>query len=209
MILPASSAKTLRAPAARVPRLHSLEHRLEHARDANGQPIALRDELLFLLDDPPANTVDRWQAGADLCARHGIQTSRVAVWRYFRANILPWRRGQNPPPPAAAPDPREIEGLHARARLLLAQRLVDVLGDPGLSPGHLVALIQNDNVREKIELARARFQDRVAERQTRLNHEKMLKTYEEAGRRAVIPKELDEIYQIARRLDSIPPRSTS
>jgi len=41
----------------KVPRLDSLHHRLQHARDADGQPIPLLNELLFFLDDPPPGAV--------------------------------------------------------------------------------------------------------------------------------------------------------
>ena len=82
----------------KVPRLDSLQHRLQHARDADGQPIPLLDELLFFLDDPPPGTAARWQEGADLCESHGIKTSRMSVWRFYRAHILQWRREQNPAP---------------------------------------------------------------------------------------------------------------
>ena len=37
----------------KIPRLDSLLHRLQHAKDADGQSIPLFDELLFFLDDPP------------------------------------------------------------------------------------------------------------------------------------------------------------
>jgi len=41
----------------KVPRLDSLQHRLQHAKDADGQPIPLLDELLFFLNDPPPGAV--------------------------------------------------------------------------------------------------------------------------------------------------------
>src|ERR1700761_8414448 len=128
------------AKPKRVPRLASLAHRLRHAKDADGQPIALRDELLFFLEAPPQGTRDRWQKGADLCATHGVQTSRMAVWRFHRANILEWRREQAPPLPAQPPDPAEIARLHDMARHLAAQRALEMLHDPGLSPGTSSAL---------------------------------------------------------------------
>lgn len=148
----------------RIPRLASLEHRLDHARDADGQPIPLRDELLFFLDDPPQGTGDRWQKGADLCESHGIKTSRMPVYRFHRANILQWRREQAPPPPDQPPDPVEIARLQDAARHLAAQRALDMLHDPGLSPGHLVGFLQNDNHRQQIQLARDQFDDRLTVR---------------------------------------------
>ena len=50
------------------------------------------------------------------------------------------------------------------ANHLAAQRALDMLNDPRLSPGHLVGLLQNDNQRRKIQLARDQFDDRLAER---------------------------------------------
>jgi hypothetical protein len=41
----------------KIPRLDSLQHRLQQAKDADGQPIPLLDELLFFLDDPPPEAV--------------------------------------------------------------------------------------------------------------------------------------------------------
>jgi hypothetical protein len=41
----------------KVPRVDSLQHRLQHAKDADGQPIPLLDELLFFLDAPPPGAV--------------------------------------------------------------------------------------------------------------------------------------------------------
>ena len=152
------------ATPPKVPRLTSLLHRLQHTRDADGQTIPLLDELLFFLDDPPPGTADRWQKGADLCAAHGIHTSRVAVWRLYRARILQWRREQTPAPPAEPPDPAEIARLHDHARHLAAQRLLESLHDPNLSPGHLIGLVQNDNHRQQVQLARDQFNDRLTAR---------------------------------------------
>jgi hypothetical protein len=73
------------ATRPKIPWLTSLLHQLRHARDANGQPIPLLDKLLVFLDDPPPGTSDRWQDGANLYATHGIKTSRISVWRFYRA----------------------------------------------------------------------------------------------------------------------------
>ena len=109
MITPNSFPRTnetqLAAPPLKVPRIESLHHQLQHAKDADGQPIPL-------LDDPPPGTRDRWQDGADLCASRGIPTSRMSVWRFYRAHILQWRRDQNPAPPGPPPDPKETARLH-------------------------------------------------------------------------------------------------
>ena len=155
----------------KVPRLDSLQHRLQHAKDADGQPIPLLDELLFFLDDPPPGTADRWQQGADLCESHGIKTSRMSVWRFYRAHILQWRREQNPAPPAPPPGPEETARLLDHARHLAAQRVLEILNDPHLSPGHLIGFLQNDNHRRQIELARDQFNDRLAVR-SRLERQK-------------------------------------
>jgi hypothetical protein len=137
-------------PSPKIPRLDSLLHQLQHAKDADGQPIPLLDELLFFLDDPPPGTADRWQKGAELCQGHGIKTSRMSVWRLYRAHILQWRREQNPAPPAPPPDPDEIARLRDHARHLAVQRTLETLNDPRLSPGHLIGLIQNDNQSQQI-----------------------------------------------------------
>jgi len=89
-----NKTKPTKTPPA-VPRITTLQHRLQHAKDPEGNPIPLLDELLFFLDDPPPGTRDRWQDGADLCQKHGISTSRMAVWRFYRAHILQWRREQD------------------------------------------------------------------------------------------------------------------
>jgi hypothetical protein len=149
----------------RVPRLRSLAHKVLHARDADGKPLALHDELLFFLESPPEGTRDRWQKGADLCAGHGIETSRMSVWRFYHAHILEWRRAQAPPLPAQPPKPEETAALHQMARHLAAERALDFLRDPALAPGHLVGLIQNDNHRLKIQLGRDAFNERVTVRQ--------------------------------------------
>ena len=118
----ASSSKTNQTKPAKtppaVPRLNSLQHRLQRAKDADGRPIPLLDELLFFLDDPPPGARDRWQEGADLCRKHGISTSRMAVWRFYRAHILQWRREQDPAPPATPCDPNETARLQDHARYL-------------------------------------------------------------------------------------------
>jgi len=50
------------------------------------------------------------------------------------------------------------------ARHLAAQRALEMLNNPGLSPGHLVGFIQNENHRLQIQLGRDQFNDRVATR---------------------------------------------
>ena len=80
-----------------IPRIESLHHRLKNAKDASGQPVALLDELMVFLEDPPPDVGDRWQAGAELCAAQGVPTSRMSVWRFYRTHILEWRLEQAPP----------------------------------------------------------------------------------------------------------------
>jgi hypothetical protein len=155
----------------KIPRLESLQHRLQHAKDADGQPIPLLAELLFFLDDPPPGTRDRWQDGADLCASRGIPTSRMSVWRFYRAHILQWRREQNPAPPKPRPKPEQTARLLDQARHLAAQRALEMLNDPHLSPSQLVGLLQNENHRQKLQLARDQFNDRIMVREA-LNRKK-------------------------------------
>lgn len=193
----------------KIPRLDSLLHRLQHAKDPDGQPIPLLDELLFFLDDPPPGTTDRWQAGADLCASHGIATSRMSVWRLYRAQILQWRRQQNPAPPAAPATPEQIAALHEEARHLAAQRALEFLHDPRLAPGHLIGLIQNDNHRQQIQLARDQFDDRVATRSAaeRLRYFQALD--EEIRDEKLIPGQLEFLKKAIPDLFGIPPHTTS
>lgn len=87
-----------RTPRTKLPRLDSLLHRLQYAKDGNGRPLDFYNELLKFLDDPPPGTGDRWQKGADLCRRHGIETHRMSVWRLYRAHIIEWRRTRQVPP---------------------------------------------------------------------------------------------------------------
>jgi len=193
----------------KVPRLNSLHHRLRHAKDAEGRPIALRDELLFFLDDPPAGTGDRWQEGADLCQRHGIQTSRMSVYRFFRGHILEWRRAQNPAPTASPPDPEETARLLDHARHLAAQRLLEFLNDPHLSAGHLVGLIQNDNHRQQIQLARDQFNDRIAVR-CRLEQKQYFQRKDEQIRNEIVgPAQMELLRKTLAAHPDVPPHTTS
>jgi len=193
----------------KVPRLDSLLHRLQHAKDADGQPIPLLDELLFFLDDPPPGTGDRWQAGADLCATHGIATSRMSVWRLYRAQILPWRREQNPIPPAPPPSPEQIAALHEEARHLAALRALEILNDPRLSPGHLIGLIQNDNHRQQIQLARDQFNDRLADRRASEQRRYFQAIDEEIRDEKLIPGQMEFLKKAVDAWFSIPPHTTS
>ena len=191
-----------------VPRLASLKHRLQHAKDADGRPIPLLNELLFFLDDPPSGTRDRWQEAADLCQQHGITTSRMSVWRFYRAHILQWRREQNPAPPERPFDPEETVRLQDHARHLAAQRAIEILNDPGLSPGHLIGLIQNDNHRQKNQLARDQFNDRLAVRQ-RAEQIQLRRNIDDAMRdKALFPAQLESTQKLFETLLSVPPHTT-
>ena len=192
----------------KIPRLESLEHQLRRARDADGRPVPLVDELLFFLDDPPPRTRDRWQKGADLCARHGIQTSRMSVWRFYRAHILQWRREQIPPAPATPPDPHEIARLQEQARHLAAQRAVEILHDPRLSPGHLIGLLQNDNHRRQIQLARDQFDDRLAVRRRLEQRERFRQIEEQIRDQHLGPARAEFQRQILAAVAAVPPHTT-
>jgi len=75
-----------------IPRLKSLHYRLKTAKGPDGEPLSLLDELMVFLEDPLSRTGDRWQVGAELCAARGVPTSRVSVWRFYRAHFHQWRR---------------------------------------------------------------------------------------------------------------------
>jgi hypothetical protein len=155
------------AEPTKVPRLDSLHHQLQTARDADGNPLPLVDDLLFFLDDPPPGTGNRWEAGAELCAEHGIITSRMSVWRFYRSQIVQWRREQNPPPPVPAPDENEIARLEDHARYLAAQRAIEILNDPRLTPAQLIAILRHQNQRDRTELARDTYYEKVTVRMRR------------------------------------------
>jgi hypothetical protein len=207
-----SSSKTTHPKPAKtpptVPRLTSLQHRLQHARDADGRPIPLLDELLFFLDDPPPGTRDRWQEGADLCQKHGISTSRMAVWRFYRAHILHWRREQDPAPPDRPSDPKETARLQDHARHLAAQRAIEILNDPRLSPGHLIGLIQNDICRQHNQLARDQFNDRLAARQRAEQTQHLQRIDDEMRKKALFPAQMEFNRKLVATLLSVPPHTT-
>ena len=196
------------ASPLKIPRLASLEHRLQHARDADGEPLDLIDELLFFLEDPPSGTADRWQEGANLCQRHGIQTSRMSVWRFYRAHILQWRREQIPAPPATPPDPKEMAQLADQARHLAAQRALEILHDPRLTPGHLIGLLQNENHRQQIQLAREQFNDRLAVRRRIEERERFQRMDDLARDQLLVPAHMESLRKSLASLVAIPPHPT-
>jgi hypothetical protein len=211
MNLPSPSESDKVPPPTRrlkIPRIESLDHRLQHAKDADGQPIPLRDELLFFLDDPPPGTGDRWKQGADLCQCHGIETSRVSVWRFYRAHILQWRREQGPPAPESAPNPQEIARLQEQARHLAAQRALEILNDPHLAPGHLIGLLQNDNHRQQIQLARDQFDDRLAVRRQLERREHLQQLDDRIRDEHLAPAQMEFYKKFLANLAAISPYST-
>ncbi len=205
---PKTNATTPAASPPKVPRLDSLHHRLQRAKDPDGQPIPLLDELLFFLDDPPPGTRDRWQDGAELCATHRIKTSRMSVWRFYRAHILQWRRDQNPAPPPRPPTCKQTARLLDQARHLAAQRALETINDPHLSPGHLIGFLQNDNHRQKLQLARDQFNDRVNVRQRHEQRDYYQRLEKNAREEASIPVQLDSMRKLFTAFLTIPPDTT-
>ena len=139
-----------------VPRIESLQHRLKTAKGPDGEPLTLIDDLMFFLEDPPQGVGDRWQAGAELCAAQGITASRIAVWRWYRAHVLQWRC-ENAPLLEDGGLEKSTAQLLEKARHLVALRAVESLNDPRLSPHVLVGLVQNENRRQALQLAREKF----------------------------------------------------
>jgi hypothetical protein len=162
---------------ASVPRIESLHHRLLNAKAPDGEPLPLLDELMVFLEDPPPDTGDRWQAGADLCAAHGIAASRMAVWRMYRTHVIAWR-GENAPTAVKIPQ-KATELLLDQNRHLIAARTAENLHDPRLSPGILVGLIQGENQRQEIQLARDKFNEQLATKR-KLEHQERVRQIEEA-----------------------------
>ena len=142
-----------------VPRIKSLHHRLKTAKGPDGEPLPLLDELMVFLEDPPPDCGDRWQAGADFCAAHGITVSRMAVWRFYRGHMLEWRREQAAP--LSKVSEKSTSELLEQARHLVALRAVESLQHPCLPPHVLVGLVQNENRRQEILLAREKFNDQL------------------------------------------------
>jgi hypothetical protein len=143
---------------------------------------------MVLLEDPPPGMADRWQAGAELCAEHGIPTSRMSVWRFYRAHILEWRREHAPP---LAPVPEESTSqLLDRARHLVALRALESLHDPHLPPLVLVGLVQNENRRQELQLARDKFDNQLEIRRQLEDREHFQAIDDEARDRALYPLQL-------------------
>ena len=148
-----------KTPFSKIPRIESLHHRLKTAKDPEGKPLPILDELMVLLEDPPPDAGDRWQAGADLCAAHGIATSRMSVWRFYRAHVVEWRR-ENAPPLGKVSE-ESTTRLLEQARHLAAVRAVESLHAPNLSPSILVGIVQNENRRQQLLLAREKFNEHL------------------------------------------------
>ena len=146
-----------------VPRKESLHHRLKTAKDANGKPLLLLDELMVLLEDPPPDVGDRWLAGVAFCAGHGIETSRPSVWRFYHAHVVLWRYENAPKVGQVS----EIESTTRadEARHLLTLRAIESLHHPHLPPQVLVGLVHNENRRLELQLARDKFNEQLFLRQ--------------------------------------------
>lgn len=181
---------------SRTPRTDSLHHRLLHLKDANGERSPLVDELLFLLDDPPSGTDDRWEKGAELCREHGIETSRMAVWRFYRTAILQWRREMDPPAPEPLPTHEEIARLEQQVRYLAAQRALDLLRDPRLNPVQLIQIMRQNERYQKTDLAHAQFKDELHLRKMKEHREKIQRLDDEVRERALAGMNLDPMQKM-------------
>ena len=152
---------TISSPS--VPRIESLHHRLLTAKGPDGEPLGLLDDLMVFLEDPPTDIHDRWKAGVELCAEHGIVTSRAAVWRFYRAYVVQWRY-ENAPPIGKISE-KSTAKLAEQARHLLSLRAAESLHHPHLAPHVLVGLVHNENRRQELQLARDKFNEQLFLRQ--------------------------------------------
>ena len=191
----------------KVPRLASLLHRVSHAKDAEGHSAELLDELMFLLDDPPPGTSDRWQAGADLCAAHNIATSRMSVWRLYRSHIIQWRREQNPEP-LEPPSAKEMARLQEQLRFIAIQRLAEMLNNPQLSAKELIGIFRGDLRLQQVQLACDKFEHRRRRDQRRDDREHEAEAFSDALKMASIKKYLENKPK-SPPPPSIPPHTTS
>jgi hypothetical protein len=171
------------------PRIESLHHRLQTAKGPDGEPLSLIDDLMVFLEDPPPDIGDRWQAGADRCAKHGITASRMAVWRFYREHVLEWRREQAPAFGQGEGEISEesIAKLIEEKRHLIHLRAVESLRHPCLPPRVLVGLVESENRRQELQLARDKFNDLLRERQADLTRRNRERVENEAKHKAMIP----------------------
>ena len=158
-----------------VPRIESLHHRLQTAKGPDGEPLGLLDDLMVFLEDPPPDSGDRWKAGVELCAEHGIVTSRAAVWRFYREHVVQWRL-ENAPSLGKVPEAGDTR-LAEQARQLLSLRAVENLRHPHLPPRVLIGLVQSENRRQELQLARDKFDEQLFLRE-RENERQRLKVIE-------------------------------
>jgi hypothetical protein len=174
--------KTSSSPS--IPRNKSLHHRLQTAKGPDGEPLPLLDELMIFLEDPPPDARDRWQAGADLCAARGITTSRGAVWSFYRGHFLQWRRkGASGLEGEVTEESTAL--LLEQARHLVALRAVESLQHPDLPPRVVVGMVQNENRRQELLLARKKFEDQLDTKERLLHQqhiERVKKEVEEEAR---------------------------
>ncbi len=141
--------KPISAPKAPVPRLNSLLHRLQKAQGPDDAPCL--DQLMIFLDDPPKDIKNRWEAGAEMCAKWGVETSDTAVWRLYTGYLIEWRVRA-----VLKIDGTEIEpeALAPRIAKLIDLRTCEMLGNPNTPPAALVSIFRIDLRQKYLELAR-------------------------------------------------------
>jgi hypothetical protein len=147
-----SDSKPSPAP---VPRVNSLLHRLQKAPGQKDESYL--DELMLFLDNPPANSGDRWIKGAEMCAAWGITCSHTSVYRLFRSYAAHWRaRVALDVPEGEELKPEILEG---KASQLIAQRSCEMLTDPDSTPQALISLARLDLRKKSLEFARKKHED--------------------------------------------------
>ena len=87
-----------------VPRLDSLHHRLQHARDADGRPIRLLNEILFFLDDPPPGPVSNnnntlTESTKKSAPGTSSPSGRIFIEMSSSYHLIPPHNGISPCPP--------------------------------------------------------------------------------------------------------------
>ena len=156
-----------KSPSSPVPRLNSLLHRLQKAPGQKDESYL--DQLMIFLDNPPANSGDRWIKGAEMCAAWGVPTSDTAVYRLFRSYALEWRSRIAFEASSGATE--KFEMVEERAAKMLALRVHEILTDPQASPYSLVNLALLDVRKQALELARQKYADsRQTQIQLALRH---------------------------------------
>ncbi len=138
-----------------VPRLNSLLHRLQKAPGQKDESYL--DQLMIFLDNPPAQSGDRWVKGAEMCAAWGITCSHTSVYRLFRSYAAHWRARVA----LDVPDDEELkpELLEEKASQLVSQRSCEILSDPEATPQALISLARLDLRKKTLEFARKKHED--------------------------------------------------